>query len=316
MLLVGDPHVKPDNIKESERLMEFVVNYAIRPDVNKVVILGDLFHTHRVIRMEVQNFWIKWAKEIAKFNSLILLVGNHDQPGDDQNESVMSALDILKGIPNVTIVDKPKIIDDVTYLPHTADHEKFAHWVSEANTKILTCHQTIDGSQYENGFYAKDGLPIDLFKKFELVISGHIHMHQEFANVWFPGTARWDSASDANEDKAIWLFDEQTKKRTKIPTDSVCSPIISLVLNEGEDVPNLESFGEGARIYIKLVGASSWIGKMAKELKGKAKLSSKPTDTRFSGNTTQLSSLESYAESFKFEGTNKDEVLNFLRENT
>jgi hypothetical protein len=310
MLIIGDPHVRPDNLQESEKLLEFVEVEVARLGEKNILILGDLFHTHGVIRMEVQSFWMRWAERLGKKYNLVILHGNHDGKGDDQSEGVMSALDPLKGIFGVTIVDTPTILGDFTFLPYTASLDKFTHWVSEANTPFLVCHQTFDGGQYENGFYAKDGLPTSLVAKFKQVISGHIHKTQEFANIWYPGTPRWDSVSDANESKGLWTFSEYDHRRSFIPTDSVCSKIISIELSEGQDLPDIVP---GTRTHVKLTGSSSWIAKTAKKLKGKARVSSKPTDARFSGEIKQLSSFESYANQFKFEGVSKEEVLDFLR---
>jgi DNA repair exonuclease SbcCD nuclease subunit len=310
MLILGDPHVRPDNIQESEKLLSFVESEALNRKEKTVVILGDLFHTHRVIRMEVQNFWIKWAKRLGQNFSVIAIVGNHDQPGDDQNEDRMSALDVLRNIPGFIVVDSPKIIEGITYLPHTASAEKFSHWVSEANSKILVCHQTFDGSQYENGFYAKDGLPLTLVEKFDLVIGGHIHKPQEYANVWLPGTARWDSISDANQNKGIWVFDTTSYAKTFISTSKVCSPIISLEIKEGEEIPDFE---DSLKTHVKLIGSSAWIAKVSKALKGKVRISSKPTDSRASQENKELSTLEQYSKNFKFLGSiTAEEVMRYV----
>lgn len=309
MLLVGDPHVKPDNLAESEKLLEFIETQAIELNEKKLVFLGDLFHTHRIIRMDVERFWIKWATRLGKIAEVVMLVGNHDQPGDDQNEGVMSALDVLKGIPNVTVVDRPMVIGTATYLPHTSSQERFAHWASETNTPYLFCHQTFDGSEFENGFYAKDGFPVDVVSNFSLVITGHIHKTQEFKNIWIPGTPRWDSVSDANQEKGIWLFDEKSQSKKLISTESVCSKIISIEIKEGDEIPVIQ---ENTRTHVKLTGSSSWIAKTAKKFKNGVRVSSKPTDTRFSGESRQLSSLEAYAKQFKFENSNAEEVLSYL----
>jgi DNA repair exonuclease SbcCD nuclease subunit len=309
MLIVGDPHIKPDNIPESEKLLQFVKTKALENSVKTVVFLGDLFHTHRLIRMEVERFWIKWATQIGEIAKVILIVGNHDQPGDDQNEQVMSALDVLKEIKNVTVVDKPMEVDGISYFPHTSSDSKFKEWAEKTKTDLLFCHQSFDGSQYENGFYAKDSLPLDSISKFKKVICGHIHKSQELGNLWFPGTPKWDSLSDANENKGIWLFDTSSLNKIFFSTEIVCSKIVSIELKENDDIPSIL---DNSRTYIKLIGSSSWIAKTAKVLKGKAKISSKPTDTKFSGDSKSLSSIRSYADSYKFDGVLKEEVLEYL----
>lgn len=309
MLIVGDPHIKPDNLLESEKLLQFIKVKTIENSVKTVVFLGDLFHTHRLIRMEVERFWIKWATEIGEIAKVILIVGNHDQPGDDQNEQLMSALDVLKDIKNVIVVDKPMEIDGISYFPHTASDFKFKEWADKALTDLLFCHQSFDGSQYENGFYAKDSLPLDSISKFKKVICGHIHKSQELGNLWFPGTPKWDSLSDANEDKGIWLFNPKNLEKLFFSTENICSKIISIELKENDEIPLISN---NSKTYIKLIGSSNWIAKTAKTLKGKAKISSKPTDTKFASDSKCLSSIQSYADSYKFDEVLKEEVLEYL----
>ena len=63
-LLLGDPHVKKSNLEESQKLMNFVIDVAVSRKVDSIEILGDLFHTHAVKRLEVEDFWIKTLKEV------------------------------------------------------------------------------------------------------------------------------------------------------------------------------------------------------------------------------------------------------------
>jgi len=49
------------------------------------------------------------------------------------------------------------------------------------------CHQTFDGAKFSEGFYTTDGIDSSLIKT-DLIISGHIHIEQRWANVYYPGT--------------------------------------------------------------------------------------------------------------------------------
>jgi hypothetical protein len=173
------------------------------------------------------------------------------------------------------------------------------------------CHQTFDGSQYENGFYSEGGINVALVSKFEQVISGHIHKTQKFANIFYPGTPRWDSISDANENKAIWLFSDDGSSEA-ISTREVCRPLLSIEVNEGEELPKIDA---GARTHVKLVGSSAWIASVSKELKGAGvRISAKPTDTRFSADAKRLSSIDEYAKAFKFDdGLQAADVIEYIK---
>ena len=87
ILRLGDPHVRPSNIDESDNLLQFVVDKALEYNVNRIEILGDLFHTHAVLRLEVLDFWSHWLDTLNDICPVYILVGNHDQSGDYNSNS-------------------------------------------------------------------------------------------------------------------------------------------------------------------------------------------------------------------------------------
>lgn len=289
ILRVGDPHVMVSNLKDSQALMDFVIETAKKEQVDCVELLGDLFHTHAVMRVEVVDFW---QRVFTRFEmeeiELRVLVGNHDQPGSREKEQVMNALNIFESFGDVdclrTIVNKPMIIDGIAYIPYMSDHNAFlkasADLYGQGATKLLIAHQTFTGAAYDNGFFAQDGIEPDLISQ-DAIISGHIHKNQQIGKCDYPGTAKWDTMSDANQEKGIWIYehneDRSVKSKTKISTADVVSPIYKHTYEEGGDAPKLS---ENARNYLELVGKSAWITKMKKKYKGKAQIKARPTDRR------------------------------------
>lgn len=82
VLRVGDPHAKINNLEEMSKLMDFVLETARLHKVSQIEILGDLFHTHAVLRLEVQEFWAKYIGLLSHHFPTIILVGNHDLSGN------------------------------------------------------------------------------------------------------------------------------------------------------------------------------------------------------------------------------------------
>lgn len=324
ILRVGDPHIRPSNIDEANRLMGFV-NMCIQGSktgipIERLEILGDLFHTHAVIRLEVLEFWNMWLQVFRDAVETVVLVGNHDMTGD--KNSRMHALTVFKRLQNerLRIIDAPTNIGIFGYLPYIHGSETFyksAQWLADQESKVLVCHQTFSGSQYENGFYAPEGIDPDLVP-FDTIISGHIHREQIIANgkVDYPGTPKWDSVSDANEKKGIWLYqhDDVTGKvieRHRISTASFCSPIALVIWNEGEEQP---LFVEGSRTTIELVGSSDWIAKQKANLKGKVSIRSKNTDQKRSASRKAGNSLENYLLNLYSTNMKREDLLNYARE--
>ena len=321
ILRVGDPHVRPQNITESTNLMEKVANAAEALKVDRIEILGDLFHTHAVIRLEVMAFWLHWLEVLAKITHTVVITGNHDMSGDYGMEE--SALSVFRGLhANLDIIGLPTIKGIFGYLPYSHSSELFA---SKANAligmgaKVIVCHQTFNGAKYENGFFAPDGVsPTDI--NCDLIISGHIHAKQRFVTekkqqVIYPGTAKWDSASDANEEKGITLFthDDDTGKiidELFIPTADVCTPIIRVIWNEGEEKPEIK---EGAKVNVLLVGSSDWISEQSKKLKGKVSISTKITDKKSEARKTGTG-LEDFITNIYVSQADKTALIKYMKE--
>jgi len=286
ILRVGDPHVMVSNLKDSNALMDFVVKTARKEAVDQIEFLGDLFHTHAVKRIEVEHFWyhaLSKCSEIVGKNSVVVLVGNHDQPGSKEKEQEMNALNVFRGIAN--IISEPTIVkNNIGYIPYMSDKDAFlqasAKLHEDGATKLLVAHQTFTGATYENGFYAEDGIEPDLIHQ-ENIISGHIHKQQNIGKCFYPGTPKWDTMSDANEDKGIWIFDHDgsgaVTNKVFISTKDIVTPIYKHTFEEGSEEPVLV---DNARNYLELVGKAAWITKMKKKYKGQAQIKARPTDRK------------------------------------
>jgi DNA repair exonuclease SbcCD nuclease subunit len=319
ILRVGDPHIRPANIDEANRLMGFVKQIVLGGKIDRLEILGDLFHTHAVIRLEVLEFWNTWLQVFRDIVETVVLVGNHDMSGDHNSRS--HALIAFKRLQNekLRIIDSPTAIGPFVYAPYIHGESAFKDAVRAATrpeSKVLVCHQTFSGSQYDNGFYAKDGFnPDDL--PFDKIISGHIHKEQIFANgkVDYPGTPKWDSISDANERKGLWLYehteDGKVLSRDLIPTDKVCQPIVSYTWNEGDDMPTIP---EGSRALVEIIGSGDFITKAKTKLKGKASVSSKVTDKVQKRERRNINSLENFILNHYIGTMDRQELLSYAKE--
>lgn len=320
ILRVGDPHIRPQNISEAERLMEFVLKIIQGGKVDRLEIMGDLFHTHAVIRLEVLEFWDKWLQAFRDAVETVVLVGNHDMSGDYHSGS--HALSVFKRLQNerLKIVDAPTAIGIFGYVPYIHGEPAFKDAVramADSGAKVLCCHQTFAGSKYDNGFYAKDGInPDDL--PFDTIISGHIHKEQIFANgkVDYPGTPKWDTASDANEKKGVWLYehDDTTGKvisRDMISTEKVCTPILAFTWLEGEEMPVIP---DNAKASIELVGSGDWVSTKKKALKGKASVKTKITDRARRVERKPSNSLENFLMTTYATNMDRQVLLDYAKE--
>ena len=263
-LLVGDPHAMPDSLEECGKLIDFVFEQAVQHHVDRIVILGDLHHNHSLVRIEVTHFWREAFLRAPC--PIIILVGNHDLGGNATGDPSVHALEAYKDLGWVTVVDAPMVIDGVGFMPYTAIAESFIASANSLGCGTLMCHATFVGAKYGNNFPAPDGVDADQLIAAK-IISGHIHMVQEVGKVSYVGSPRWLTASDANQDRGIWLMDDSAAPQF-MPTEGVCRKIVSFTLSpEAGEVP---SFPANARVIVTLKGPKVWITETLSQTSGLA----------------------------------------------
>lgn len=313
ILRVGDPHITVRNLDEAKKLLNFVFIQATTHKVDRIEFLGDLFHNHAVIRVEVLDFWQKTLKDLAYYQ-VTMLVGNHDQPGSKEKEQEMNALKVLENVGN-QVVDFPTIIDSIAYIPYMSDHAAFLKAAQDlydkGATKLLVAHQNFTVPLYS------DMIDPELVPQ-EAIITGHIHEQRQVGKVFQVGTPKWDTMTDANEEKGIWIYehneDGSVKSKLFISTKHVVTPIVKHTLNEGGQEVELN---EKAKNYIELVGSTAWISQMKKKYKGLAAIKARPTDRKH-GNMSKdgMFSITDYLDTvFKpIDGVSKEDIKSYLNE--
>jgi DNA repair exonuclease SbcCD nuclease subunit len=271
VLYIGDPHIKQDCLEEGQRLVDYICKVAVEQHVHAIVLLGDQFHTHSVVHLSVLGFWRSAFKQMSELaygsgsSFVYALVGNHDMSGrkGDSNNAMM-----LYNPEHVRVIDHHFICPwGAVFVPYCADPEQFvADCRMYPDTKLLICHQTFDGSKYENGFYAKDGIDPNLVPQ-EWIISGHIHTPQKFGKVWYPGSPRWQTIADANTQRSIWVIDHVDgaviQSQQAFPTEGVCRPIYSLV--DRPEAPVEIPQGD-AEVIVDVYGEPDFVRQRAEEL--------------------------------------------------
>lgn len=298
--------------------MGFVLSKALELKVDRLEILGDLFDTHSIVRLEALEFWQRWfAIFSAQSFKTIVLVGNHDMSGDYLNSYSALHPFIIRENGVFKIVHKPYIDGLYGYLPYIHDNEKFieeANKLAEQGASVLVSHPNFEGAVYDNGAGILGGVQPDLLSSNYLhLIGGHIHTEVEVGRVWYTGNPRWMTKSCANKQKGIWLctHDDSTGamlSKELISTESVCTPIVSLVWKEGEEKPSIPL---NCNVNIELIGSSNWVTEQKIDLKGQVSLSSKITDTKKSKERKSGKSLHEFL-SHHYKTDKREKLLKYL----
>lgn len=211
LTVVGDPHCENKNLDKIEKLFEIVEALG-----NTTVWLGDMLHNKEVIRGKSLNTLYERFKKSQLQH--IILVGNHDWFNLECKEH---SLEVLKSLKNVTVVDKPTVIEAMLFLPYMEDLSEFRRLMKnpgkQGATKLIAfIHQGVVGFDYGNGFVA-DGnghgeVEGEALKNWELIISGHFHKYAKEGNLTFLGTPFTHSFGESGQEKYIGILDLEEKK--------------------------------------------------------------------------------------------------------
>ena len=234
ILCIGDPHIKTNNILESENMIESIEKVALerRPDL--IICLGDILDKHASLHVECLLTAEKMIEKLSMIAPFFLIIGNHDRPNNSVFLNNKHAFNSYKRWNNVCIVDEVVSItlknNKFLFVPYVPNKR----FIEAINTKIKTeelveyvaifCHQEFYGCKIgskisEGGDKMEDvNLNENISKRFPIIISGHIHDYERLGNneIIYVGTPVQQTFAESH-DKAISLFtffhDENKKCR-------------------------------------------------------------------------------------------------------
>jgi DNA repair exonuclease SbcCD nuclease subunit len=184
--------------------------------INTVLILGDTFDRRKYVNF----FSLKRTKEmffdeLAKRNIQVhMLAGNHDTYFKNTND-VNSVDLLLKEYNNINVIDEPTTIwlDNEKYpicmMPWICpeNHEESMFELSDTDADICMGHFEIAGFAMHRGMPSQEGLSRDIFKRFDVVFSGHYHHRSTQDNIRYLGNPYELTWQDYNDPRGFHLFD-------------------------------------------------------------------------------------------------------------
>jgi len=300
----GDPHAKKSNLKETSRLVKWVDKVALDRKV-PIVLAGDQYNDFGIAKVEVVDFWVDAFNSMK--SEVFGIVGNHDA----NSEMSMNFMDIHAK--QITVINSPLMVGNIGLIPFYRDNDVFIKAMDDmANSgcKWIMCHQEFNGCQYENGFYAPGGVdPAVIPESIEMVIGGHIHAEQAFGKVWYPGTARHLTKSDAGQQKGVWFVDleKNIKERIDTPVD-VAEPFIVLDINPNSvvDFKNMKT----GRTFINLTGPVDFIKSTLKKIPEGVKVRPLPDQEEPEGAIKESDGIPKAFFDYSLEYANKNKLGN------
>jgi hypothetical protein len=204
-IVFADTHcgVHKDSIiflNQTEVLFKNIYDKCIRENINNIIIAGDLFHERKSLNVDTICRVTKMINDLNPINVFILL-GNHDTYY--KNIIWPYSPYIFNNMSHVKIIDKPTIIDNITFLPWSTNHYN----VQEYNTPVIVGHFEIDGFPATCTDLFRGGQCSKEFEKFELVISGHFHIPCRKGNILYCGSPYHITMADRGSICGYYVLD-------------------------------------------------------------------------------------------------------------
>lgn len=269
--ILGDMHIGIRNDSEifyeyqKKFFMAVFFPYLHENKIKNVIQVGDFFDRRQYISFKTLHYLMSYFPEqLKKHNiSFNILLGNHDTSLKSSNHINSPSL-LLKHYENINI------IEDFSDLSITDNKEKYTvgiiPWINNnnineainyiENTKAsyVFGHLELAGFEMHKGQLCESGMNMDLFGKFNKVITGHFHTKSSRGNILYTGTPYELSWSDHNDKKGFHVLDTDTHEIEFIENPYTLFHKIDYTnngVNEYENItPMCESL-EGK--YVKLI---------------------------------------------------------------
>jgi DNA repair exonuclease SbcCD nuclease subunit len=197
-------------VDDISKAVGWILEEAERRRVDRLVVLGDVFHKRDLISVPVYNIVVEdmtTDDRCCNF-STIILAGNHDQTTKGGLTNSLYALGLWDGI---TIYDKILEEEGDIYLPYMESYPPLWEGYGLPESSIIYGHCGIVGSRmtgFENAKKAEitpEELQLD---KIAGGFFGHYHIHQQIAKrAWYVGAPLQHSFRDVNNKCGFMVVD-------------------------------------------------------------------------------------------------------------
>ena len=209
--LIADSHFRStknifDRLEMCKKSMLWAYQVFEEEKVDIIVNLGDVYDSS-VTSAETIQAVSEVYKQHPKIHEYVV-PGNHDS--FNYNNSVVSHLSLHK---NVTVINEPMKIDNLSFLPFRKTEDITGELLKELSNDFLFSHVDINKSTTGSGFRLPGINSEDLLDNFSYVFNGHIH-HREILSqtVINVGSLTCHSFSDKpNSFPGLSIFDTETK---------------------------------------------------------------------------------------------------------
>jgi DNA repair protein SbcD/Mre11 len=210
-IIFNDVHLKPGNEQETLDAVQYMLDYAVKHKIDKLIFAGDLFDSRSHQRQES----IRILEEIIEKSNkagctLYMFPGNHDKT---DYSSFYSFLEVYRYHPGVEFNRELKTIEiegvSITLLPFFADDMLVPMIEQAEGSDVLISHFEMQGSTHLGRTSEKMSITKKMLKKWKKIYLGHYHNTHEISKdiVHLPSLRQDGFGEDDNKGFTL-LYDD------------------------------------------------------------------------------------------------------------
>ena len=192
--------------------------------ITQILHLGDYYDHRKFVNFKALNHNRKhFLNELRERGMhMDIIPGNHDTYFKNTND-LNSLKECLGHYMNeIHIIMEPTVMEygplKMALLPWICqeNYDQSMNFIQECKADWLAAHLELNGFDLMRGVQSHVGMDHKLFKKFELVLSGHFHTASRKDNIWYLGSQLEFFWSDAHDPKYFHIIDTETREIEKI----------------------------------------------------------------------------------------------------
>ena len=212
-------------LKYQERFFgEVFFPYLKENNITQILHLGDYYDHRKFVNFKALNDNRKVFLEPMRDLGITMdiIPGNHDVYYKNTNQ--LCSLKELLGYftSNVNILMEPTVLDydglKIGCLPwiNAENSERYLNWLQNVKCDWIGAHLELSGFDMMRGIKSPHGMSSDLFKRFEVVMSGHFHTKSSKDNIYYLGSQMEFTWADAGDPKHFHIIDTETRALTPV----------------------------------------------------------------------------------------------------
>jgi len=192
--------------------------------ITHIIHLGDYYDHRKFVNFRALLHNRKNFLNILRERKMTMdiIPGNHDVYYKNTND-LNSLKECLGHYMNeVNIIMEPEVKEygslKMAMLPWICpeNYEQSIEFIKTCEADWLGGHLELNGFEVLRGVVSHDGMDPKLFKRFELVLTGHYHCSSRRDNIWYLGTQMEFTWNDAHDPKYFHILDTETREIEKI----------------------------------------------------------------------------------------------------